>query len=231
MYLHYKARILSDPKYLSYFIPINIVTGRIFPVTAHSLDKKGIELESFQYTLNETYQNLFLCFENRFWLYGGIEGFKNQEFSFCFQALDKPNKAVLYSKRKKKLLGYSSFFSKLKVGEQLLKGTKRDFLVKSRLLRLTKGGFVSSFMDNPAVILRSSSFYKFRKHLSYRGWFSLNLSYYGLLSFFSVIHFERRVVSSTNKSQQKNLSKKFPFYFLRNKTIKYLFVLGKPKIF
>jgi len=231
MHLQYKTHILSDPKLLFYFLPRKIESDRIFCASSYFLDKTEIKLESFQYTTSDVYHNLFLCYENRFWLYGRNVGFENQEFSLSFQSMDRFNKTIIYSIRKRKLFGYSSFFSKLKLCEQLLKKSKGRSLVRGRLLRLTKGGFVSSCMDSSALVVRSSSFYKFRKHSSYKSWFTLNFFYYGILSYFTIINFEKRGnLSSFHKGKQKFLPVKTRFYLSRNKTIKCNFVLGKPKI-
>jgi len=231
MYNHYKACILSDPKFLSYFIPQKVLQNKVFPVNSFSFDRNEIKLESFQYTINDFRHSLFLCLENRFWIYdrAAKEGFENQEFSLSYQALDKPNKTLLFSKRKKRVLGYSSIWSLIKENHLLSEGRKESYMVKSRLLRLTRGGFVSSLFDNPALVLRSSSFYKFRKHASYKGWFSLNLQYYGLLCCFYLINIERKMVAYSKKSQQKSFTQKALYYLLKNKRLKHLFLLGKPK--
>lgn len=230
MYSHNEKCILSDPKFLSYFIPQKLREEKIFPVTALSFEKNEVEIESFHYTLSDLQQSFILCLENRFWAYDRTPFFENQEFSLCFQSLDLSNKTLLFSKRKKKLPGYLSFSSLLKESDEIFKSRKTSLLVKSRLLRLTRGGFISSCLGSPAFVLRSSSFYRFRKHRSYKGWFSLNLPFYGLLSYFSLIHFGKRSVSFSKKHQKKFLSQRAKFYYLRNKSIKYFFLLGKPKL-
>lgn len=229
MYSHQEKHILSDPKFLSYFIPQKLKEEKIFPVTVFSFEKNEIEVDAFHYSISDFQQSFLLCLENRFWIYKQSPFFENQEFSFCFQGLDKSSKTLLFSKRKKRLSGYSSFSSFIKESEELLKRPKSQFLMKSRLLRLTRGGFVSSCFGNPAFVLRSSSFYKFRKHRSYKGWFSLNLPFYGLLSYFCLIRFEKKFLSLTRNHQKKCLPKRVPFYYLKNKRMKYSILLGKPK--
>lgn len=232
MHSHHENLILSDSKFFSYFVPKKLREEKIFPVTTFSFDKNEIEVEAYHYSISDLQQSFFLCLENRFWTYHYMKPpfFKNQEFSLCFQGLDQSSKTLLFSKRKKRLSGSSSFSSFIQESEELLKRRKSMVLLKSRLLRLTRGGFVSSCLGNPAFVLRSSSFYKFRKHCSYKGWFSLNLSYYGLLSYFSLIRFQKKYKSFAKNYQKKFLSQRAMFYYLKNKRMKYFFLLGKPKI-
>jgi hypothetical protein len=230
MYSRHENLILSDSKFFSYFVPKKLREEKIFPVTTFSFEKNEIEVEAFHYTISDLQQSFLLCLENRFWTYNKTPFFENQEFSLCFQSLDKSSKTLLFSKRKKRLSGYSSFSSFVKESEELLKRPKSQVLMKSRLLRLTRGGFSSSCLGNPAFVLRSSSFYRFRKHSSYKGWFSLNLPYYGLLSYFSLIRFEKKFLSFAKNYQKKFLSQRAKFYYLKNKRMKYFFLLGKPKI-
>lgn len=229
MYFHQDKYTLSDPLFLSYFVPQKLSKERIFRATTFYLEKNEIALENFRYIVPEMQQKFFSCLENRFWAYDKKSFFENQEFSLCFQTLDYPTKTLEYSKRRRKLSGYFSFLSALKESDKLFKRTNKTFLIKSRLLRLTRGGFISSCIGNSAFILRSSSFYKFRKHSSYKGWFSSNIAYYGVLSFFSIVRFEKKIVAFPPKYQRSFLSQRVKFYYLKNRRVKYFFLLGKPK--
>ena len=223
---------LSNPKFLLYFLPRKLKEESIFPMTALSFKKKNLEFEVQGFNIVGVQQSIgFLsCLENRFCLYENNPLFVNQEFSLCFQSLDLSTETLTFTRRKRKPTGKVGILPFLLEKDIFFKKLQTNSLVKTRLLKLTKGGFVSSCFGNPAFILRSSLFYKFCKQRSYRSWFSLNLQYYGFLSYFFLIHFKRITSPYSKRHSQRFLSKRFRFYYLKNEVVKYFFLLAKPKV-
>jgi len=230
MHLQRKKFVFSDSKFLPYFIPRKFEEGKIFSVEVSAIQKNEINLECLTSDISELQHRFFLCLENRLWLYDKYPFFEGQEFSFCFQGVDFFNKSFFFSNRKKKT-GSFSFLSKIKESNCLFKARKDNgyVLVKGRLLRMTRGGFSSSCFGNSAYIIRSSSFYKLRKHSSYKSWFSLNLPHYGLLSYFLLIRFEKKFVAAPKTFLNRSISQKVNFYYNKNCNSKLFLLLGKPK--
>jgi hypothetical protein len=164
--------------------------------------------------------------ENRFCLYENTPFFGLQEFSLCINKLDSSTKNVFFAKEHKKLNKGNSILSFIREKDKKIL-TTGNFLIKSRLLDLTKGGFVSSCLNSPAYINRSSLFFKFSKQKSYKSWFSLNLEYYGFLSYFTLINLKKHVISQP--LQQGFFSRRVKFYYLRNEGVRRFFLLAKPK--
>jgi hypothetical protein len=223
--------IFSDPKFLLYFLPRKLNKESTFPTAALSFKQKNVELEVSGFNIMDLQQsnNFLSCLENRFCIYERTPFFENQEFSLCFQSLDLSTKTYLFTKNKKKIRSQVGLLPFLKEKDSFFKNSKGNFLVKGRILRLSKGGFVSSCFGNPALIIRSALFYKLQKQKSYKAWFSLNLSYYGILSYFNIVNFKRIDLPCSKKHQRKSLSKRLKFYYFKNEMVRYFFLLGKPK--
>nr|YP_009237681.1 hypothetical protein [Trachydiscus minutus]AML60690.1 hypothetical protein [Trachydiscus minutus] len=230
MISHVDKFVLSDSKFLTYFLPKRLKEKNIIVATTLFFNKKNLEFEISGFNIINVEESLrFLSsLENRFCLYEDTPFFEQQEFSLCINKLDSLTKNTLIAKEHKKSNKVSSIFSFIREKEKKMFATG-TFLIKSRLLDLKKGGFVSSYLNSPAYINRSSFFFKFSKQKSYKSWFSLNLGYYGFLSYFKLLYFKKHVISQS--SQQGFFSSRVKFYYLRNEGIKCFFLLTKPKDF
>lgn len=226
---HIKKFVISDSKFLAYFLPKRFKGEDSVSVATLSFNKKSLEFEISSFNIMGVEQPIYFlnALENKFCVYENTPFFAHQEFSLSLNKLDSSKVSVLLEKDRKKLAKKNFVFSY--VNEKSKKSlTKSSFLIKSRLLNLTKGGFVSSFFNNPAYISRSSFFFNFSKKKSYRNWFFLNLEYYGFLSYFSLVSLKKNLFSQS--AQQGIFSRRVKFYYLKNEGIKYVFLLTKPKV-
>jgi hypothetical protein len=220
--------VLSDSKFLTYFLPKRFKEENTLLVTTLSFNKKNLEFEISGFNVVNVEESLrFLnSLENRFCLYENTPFFGQQEFSLCINKLDSQTKNIFFAKEAKKLNKGNSVLSFIREKDKTLLPTGGLF-IKSRILDLTKGGFVSSCLNSPAYINRSSLFFKLSKQKSYKSWFSLNLGYYGFLSYFTLIYLKKRVISQP--FQQGFVSRCVKFYYLRNEGVRRFFLLAKPK--
>ena len=225
---------IYDPKFLSYFLPRSLEKEYILPVVVSSLRKKDVEFEVSGYNIKGLQKSFLFsnCLENRFWTYNRFTLFERQELSLCFQSIDFSTRTCYFAKRKKRVEGFFSLFNLLKEKDYLLNCSKRHLIIKSRLLELTRGGFISSCFGNPAYIIKSSSFYRLRSNQScYRGWFSTVFPYYGCLSYFLLLSFDKRVKPYIKKYKRFSLSRRCKYYYFKNEVLDYYFLLGKPKAY
>lgn len=222
-----KQLALSDPKFLAYFLPRSIRQEETLLMTTVSNNNKNIEFEIVGYNLVELEPsiNFLSSLENRFCIYENKPFFVQQEFSLCFNKLYSSVKGCISAKKDKKPQSKVGILPFVLEKNSLF---KHPFLVKSRLLRLTKGGYISACFGSPAFIVRSSFFSNFYNQKSYKSWFSLNLNYYGLLSSFLVVRCNKMRRGCSNFTNQQ-WSKKVKFYYYHNEVTKYLFLLAKPK--
>jgi hypothetical protein len=220
--------VLSDSKFLTYFLPKRFKEEKTLLVTTLSFNRKNLEFEISGFNIVNVEESLrFLSsLENRFCLYENTPFFGLQEFSLCINKLDSSTKNIFFAKEHKKLNKGNSILSFIREKDKKIL-TTGSFLIKSRLLDLTKGGFVSSCLNSPAYINRSSLFFKFSKQKSYKSWFSLNLEYYGFLSYFTLIYLKNHVISQP--LQQGFFSRRVKFYYLQNEGVRRFFLLAKPK--
>lgn len=225
--------IILNPKFLPYFLPRKLKKDNIFPMTTLSLKKKNIEFEVTGFNILDVQQSVdFLsCLENRFCLYEKSPLFSKQEFSMCFQSVDLATETFSFSKKRKKMKFYDGILPFLIEKNNLLERWRHNVLVKARLLRVTRGGFLASFLGNSAFVLRSSFFYKFSKRKSYQNWFYLNIKYYGFLTYFCFIDLKRIISPYVKVYQRRFVSERSKFYYLQNKVGKYFFLLARPKHF
>lgn len=223
-----KGFVLSDSKFLVYLLPKRLKEEDIFSVTTLSFGEKNLEFEILGFNIINMEQSIsFLnSLENRFCLYEDTPFFEYQEFSFCGSKLDLSTKRLLFGKEHTKLIKGNIIPSFLRDKKMVANGT---FLIKSRLLSLTKGGFVSSCFNGLAYINCSSFFLKFIRQKSYKSWFSLNIGYYGFLSYFTLIYSKNRTF--TQSLQQGFFLSRVKFYCLQNEGIKHFYLLAKPKHF
>jgi len=230
MIYHIEKFVVSDSKFLAYFVPKKFRRDDSVSLTSLSFNTKGLEFEisSFNIMGMEQYIHFLNTLENKFCVYDNTPFFAHQEFSLFLNKLDLSEGNIFLEKARKKLTRNNLVL--LYANEKNKKIlTKKSLLIKSRLLNLTKGGFVSSFFNNPAYIARSSFFFNFSKKKSYKNWFSLNLEYYGFLSYFSLVLLKRNLLSQS--VQQGIFSRRLKFYYLKNEGIKHIFLLAKPKVF
>lgn len=226
-----KKFVLSDPKFLTYFLPKRLKAEDFISITTLSFNKKNLEFEVSGLNIIDLDQavNFLGSLENRFYLYDNTPFFSQQEFSLSINKLDYLTKNILFEREPKKLdKKYGSLLSFISEKDKKLL-SNNTFLIKCRLLNLTKGGFVSSCFNSLAYVNRSSFFFKFSKQRSYKSWFSLNLCYYGFLSYFLLVSSRRLLISQP--SSQGIFSKRVKFYYLQNEGMKYFFLLAKPKNF
>lgn len=230
MISHIEKFLVSDSKFLAYFLPKRFKGEDTVFTTTLSFNKKSLEFEISSFNIMGTEQSIYFLnsLENKFCVYENTPFFVHQEFSLPANKLDFSKGNTPLQKDHKKKVQDKCILSY--VNEKDKKAlTNSSFLIKSRLLNLTKGGFVSSFFNSPAYISRSSIFFKFSKKKSYKSWFCLNLEYYGFLSYFSLVSLKRNPFSQS--VQQGILSRCVKFYYLKNEGIKYFFLLTKPKTF
>lgn len=230
MISHIEKFMVSDSKFLTYFLPKRFKGEDTMFVTTMSFNKKSLEFVTSSFNIMGTEQSIYFLnsLENKFCVYEDTPFFVYQEFSFPINKLDSSKENILLQKDYSKLEKKKYILSHVNEKDKKLV-TDGNYLIKSRLLNLTKGGFVSSFFNSPAYISRSSLFFKFSKKKSYKSWFSLNLEYYGFLSYFSLVYLKRNPFSQS--IQQGIFSRRIKFYYLKNEGIKYFFLLKKPKIF
>lgn len=181
---------LSYDESVMNFVPKPLKKEKFYESIVRSSSKKESELEIKDMSLSQICSHTFLLMslENRFWVYDKVLPYNGQSYNLCFKSFD----LMLFNARKNKLINLNSLTYAYSARKHCLKRGKTRFLIKSRLLALTKYGFKLNFYGM-RLLLKPFIFnptkyrvVKRRKKVSYRSWLILNLNLIGLLSSFRI---------------------------------------------
>lgn len=228
--VHMKTDLINLDS-LFYFLPKSLTSEQVFSITVLSVKKKHVdfEVDAFNLLENQPPFVFFNCLENNLSFYDAFL-FSRQQFLFCFQSFDLASGALVFSKKKKRVNSSNGLFSFLKEKHSMISRLKKNPLIKARLLFMVKGGFILSCFGNPAVLIKDSLTVNKQIYRNYRSWFSFNSVFFGSLSYFDILCFEKVDSSYLRRSLKFSQASRQRFYSIKNLFLGHVFILVKPKL-
>jgi hypothetical protein len=173
------------------------------------------------YTFSSFYcQNLL---ETRFWLYNNFLDFESKKFIFCLKKIDNFKTLKMEAKRLKKFktLPHVLLYN---LRRFVISSSSRKLFVKSRVLMLTKKGYVLKFLGLNALLEKNVLLMLLRKNQSYVYWFFLNLHFIGFLNLFYLI---RWTIYSPDRYNSFLRLKNIKGKYYKNNKVFSIITLGK----
>lgn len=210
---------------LNSFLPPVLKKEKVYEAVVISQKKKDLVLEFSNLNLlyNQSASYLYNMQESRFWLYHQMEELEQKNYYFCFKTIDLSNNLIIFDAKKGKLDKLQSFIYTFNKRQSLVSDLGKTLLLKSRILRLVKGGYVLSFYGITAFLKSSSLLPKPRNFFSYSIWFSANIHMMGLLNSFSILEWKVSLLRDKNNV----FSNRLRYYFFHNKILKSYIQLKK----
>lgn len=227
MSLLYQTISFNDNLSLPHFLPKPLKADSLYEAFARSSKKKEVDLEFKGMLLSQTeqYLNLLKRVENRFWIYDKEIAINDKTFVFRYKGFDAlSNQLILADRKQIKILSNSLIYS-YNARKYVLQSKKRNYVVKSRPLSLSKLGFELSFFGKRALLANSKFLRK--GSISYKVWLILNLSFLGELNSFKLQKWEINSMTSLPKSEKNSFIKKVNYYYNQNNLLTSYVLLSK----